>query len=363
VAKEDVPYFRFLAGHAHRLKLDIKYFGKFAKFTSTLENNAPLSDCARLRRCMQGPLNFHLSSTSLTIHGIDNLDASEVLRNSTSGKRIVKVSLRDMLYRLTLESGSPLFLQLSQRPSGKVDAVIPNTPEAETKAEHINHHVAAWCINYWKDTNPGGSSFFKKLVSKAFCQVLLREVSNCNWDSATQTVTSPHAQSEMTAVAEFKNQDWVQDILQASSAPGAIKSYVDPNVAFPFQNDFLVGMIHGTNARPANSTNQQAANAKGNNEGVIKILDNKDEDDVSILTTKTQDELVALLVQARKQICSATIGSWVASGSDLPPRSSPAATHSQTNAGGQMSTSANSASPGTGSNGVGRDARSGPGGK
>jgi hypothetical protein len=363
LAKEDVPYFCYLAGHAHCFKLDIKYFGKFAKFMSTLENNAPLSNCTRLRQCMQGHLNFHLSSTSLTIHGIDNLDASEVLRNLTSGKRIVKVSLWDMLYHLTLESGSPLFLQLSQRLSGKVDAVIPNTPEAETKAERINHHVAAWCINYWKDTNPGGSSFFKKLASKAFCQVLLHEVSDCNWDLATQTVTLPHAQSEMTMMAEFKNQDWIQDIFQASSVPGAIKSYIDPNVAFTFQDNFLVGTLHGANTRPANSTNQQAANAKGDDKGVIKILDNKDEDDVSILTTKTQDELVALLVQARKQICSATIGSQVASGSDIPPRSGPAATHSQTNAGGQKSTSANSASPGTGSNGVGGDARNGPGSK
>jgi hypothetical protein len=113
VAKEDVPYFRFLAGHAHRLKLENKYFGKFAKFTRTLENNAPLSDCTRLRRCMQGHLNFHLSSTSITINGIDNLDASEILRNTSSGKKITKVSLRDMLYHLTLETGSPLFLQLS----------------------------------------------------------------------------------------------------------------------------------------------------------------------------------------------------------------------------------------------------------
>jgi hypothetical protein len=158
--KEDVPYFRFLAGHAHRLKLENKYLGKFAKFMRTLENNAPLSDCTQLRRCMQGHLNFHLSSTSITINGINNLDASEILRNTSSGKKITKVSLRDMLYHLTLESGSPLFLQLSQRPSGKVDAVIPNTPEAEMKAERINHQVTAWCINYWKDTNPGGNLFF-----------------------------------------------------------------------------------------------------------------------------------------------------------------------------------------------------------
>ncbi len=100
----------------------------------------------------------------------------------------------------------------------------------------------------------------------------------------------------MAAVAEFKNQDWVQDILQASFAQGATKSYVDPNVAFPFQEEFSVGSIHGANARLANSTNHQAENAKGNNEEVIKISDDKDDNDVSVLTTKTQDELVALLV-------------------------------------------------------------------
>ncbi len=134
VAKENVPFFCFLAGHAHQLKLENKYFGKFAKFTATLENNAPLSNCMQLRRCMQGHLNFHLSSTSITINGIDHLDALEVLRNAANGRGITKVSLRDLLYHLTLEDGSPLFLQLSQRPSGKVDAVIPNTPEAEIKA-------------------------------------------------------------------------------------------------------------------------------------------------------------------------------------------------------------------------------------
>jgi hypothetical protein len=115
--------------------LENKYFGKFAKFMGTLENNALLSNCTQLHRCMQGHLNFYLSSTSIAINGIDHLDALEVLCNATSGKRIITVSLRDMLYRLTLEGGSPLFFQLSQRPSGKVDAAIPNTPEVETKAE------------------------------------------------------------------------------------------------------------------------------------------------------------------------------------------------------------------------------------
>jgi hypothetical protein len=64
------------------MKLDMKYFGKFAMLTDTLGNNAPISDCTRLWRCIQGHLNFHLSSTSITIHGIDNLDAAETLKKA-----------------------------------------------------------------------------------------------------------------------------------------------------------------------------------------------------------------------------------------------------------------------------------------
>jgi hypothetical protein len=80
------------------MKLDTKYFGKFAKLTDTLGNNAFLSDCTRLQRCIQGHLNFHLSSTSITIHGKDNLDAAVTLRKSANGSMIARFTLQDMLY-------------------------------------------------------------------------------------------------------------------------------------------------------------------------------------------------------------------------------------------------------------------------
>jgi hypothetical protein len=89
VAKEDINYFKYLSAHTHRMKLEAKYFGKFAKFMGTLENNAPLSNCTRLHRCIQGHLNYHLSLTSITLNGINILDASESLRNAANGKSIV----------------------------------------------------------------------------------------------------------------------------------------------------------------------------------------------------------------------------------------------------------------------------------
>jgi hypothetical protein len=48
VTKEEVNYFKYLSANAHRMKLNVKYFGKVANFTGTLGNNALLSDCIHL---------------------------------------------------------------------------------------------------------------------------------------------------------------------------------------------------------------------------------------------------------------------------------------------------------------------------
>ena len=57
---------------------------------------------------------------------------------------------------------------------------------------------------------------------------------------------------------------------------GAMKQHADPNVAFPFDDDFSVGTIHRANAAKQPTPNAGA---------VVEIQD--DEDDMSILTTKT----------------------------------------------------------------------------
>jgi hypothetical protein len=193
VAKSNIPFFKFLSNHAHIMKLDTKYFGKFAKLTDTLGNDAPLSDCTCLQRCIQGHLNFHLSSMPITIHGIDNLDAAETLRNLANGSIITCLSLQDMLYCIQLEIKSPLFLQLSQCTSGEVDTVIPNTPEAELMAKQMNIQIAAWCHFYWKSTNPRGERFYKKLSDQAFNQVMLHQINKWEWDEKTRLITSPNS--------------------------------------------------------------------------------------------------------------------------------------------------------------------------
>ncbi len=119
---------------------------------------------------------------------------------------------------------------------------------------------------------------------------MLHKIGKYEWDRKTMTVTLPTLRSELSEVIEFKNQDWVKNLAQADSSPPK-KHFVDPNAAFPFQDDFSVGTIHGTKTKAP--SREQGADKSD----VIEIVD--DDDEVSVLMSKTQDELLALLLQER----------------------------------------------------------------
>jgi hypothetical protein len=238
--------------------------------------------------------------------------------------------LRDLLYRITLENKAPFFLQLSQRPLGEVDTVIPNTAKAELMVERMNVQIAAWCHFYWKESNPGAKRSYRKLLHRAFNQVLIHEIGQCTWDSSLKAVTSPSAQSEMLAIAEFEQQDWVKLLLQDGNAQQPIKAHANPNVAFPFQDDFSVGTIHGTNKKAGTPSKAAAPSATD----IMETQDN--EDNVSVLSTKTSSETQSDIV----------VGSRVASGSK--PISGPTADSTQ---------------PGATSEGSEDPARNGPAGR
>jgi hypothetical protein len=80
-------------------------------------------------------------------------------------------------------------------------------PEAELMVEQINVQVMPWSHYYWKTTNPGGERFYRKLLDRAFSQVLLHEISECVWSAKEMSATSPNAQLDLSAVMVFENQD------------------------------------------------------------------------------------------------------------------------------------------------------------
>jgi hypothetical protein len=173
-------------------------------------------------------------------------------------------------------------------------------------AEHINVQVAAWCHYYWKDTNKGRERFFKKLAERAFNAHLNHEVSECVWDAAEQVVMSPRSLSEMSAVYKFESLDWVKNILQADH--NSTKKHVDPTAAFNFEENFSVGTIHGKN---------DTIHPRTIGKEVTEVIELTDVNNVSILSSKTQDNLVALVVQERRR-SMLTAGTRVATGPRPP---------------------------------------------
>ena len=164
--------------------------------------------------------------------------------------------------------------------------------------------------------NPGAEKFYRKLSDRAFNQVLCHKISTCTWNSATKVITSPRAQTEMATIAEFEQQDWVQQLTGGGKATnGAAKQHVDPNVAFLFNDDFSVRTIHG-----ANATKQPTPTASE----VVEIQDNKD--GVSVLTTKTGADTQPEVV----------VGSQAASGSNPIIIPTNAATQTETPRGGSL---------------------------
>jgi hypothetical protein len=109
-------------------------------------------------------------------------------------------------------------------------------------------------------------------------------------------------------------------------------------------------------------TGSAAAGPPGNQNATIEILDNYAEDDVSAMTTKMQDELVALLVKARRQIHAST-GSWVASGSGIFSGGSPVATSPPSDVGCQQTALTNGTASGVSGVAVDREVSNWPSGK
>jgi hypothetical protein len=143
----------------------------------------------------------------------------------------------------------------------------------------MNLEIATWCHFYWKETNPGTERFYRNLSDRAFSQVLLQEISKCTWDSSLKAVTLPRIQSEISAIVEFEQQDWMKLLTQDDQSQQVSRKHVDLNVAFNFQEGFLVDTIHRTNARSTNNPT-----AMGTTE-IVEIQD--DEDGTNVLTANT----------------------------------------------------------------------------
>ena len=105
---------------------------------------------------------------------------------------------------------------------------------------------------------------------------------------------------------KFESLDWVKNIAQTNH--NLKKKQVDPNAALNFVEDFSVGTIHGKS---------DGVQAQKISKDALEVIEDNDNDKVSLLLSKTEDGLAAPIVQEQRRSALAA-GNRVASGSTPP---------------------------------------------
>ena len=164
---------------------------------------------------------------------------------------------------------------------GPVQAVIPNTPEAERMILMMNKNVPSYIGNVLKDQGMP----VMELVRKSCCPTQLSEMANCTWDSDSGTLTTQQEKAEEKNHVVLETASWFQDAFAdlglMMSAGNSKKPAPLPETLVNLEEDRSVKTVHHHHEE------QQAATAPGYTpprKGKNKITDlvSSDEDSASL---------------------------------------------------------------------------------
>ncbi len=165
---------------------------------------------------------------------------------------------------------------------GLVQAVIPNTPEAERMILMMNKNVPAYNGNMLKDQGMP-ETFLVELVRKSCCPTQISEMATCTWDSDSESLTTQRETTEENNRIVLETASWFKDAF-ANLGPTANgqpkKTAPPPETLFNLEEDRLVKTVHHRHEeQQAATTAGTTPPQKGNN----KIVDvaSSDEDSAS----------------------------------------------------------------------------------
>jgi len=178
--------------------------GKCTHVTEVMDNNSTPREVNRMVKFAMGHANYQRSMTGETISGIYLLDGAVAL---TLGKG--SVSLRQVLFTyFKMKDKYSVFAELHQTEEmGPVLAKIPAYAEAERLIQMMNKQVAAFLYYFLLDASRP-EVFIKALLKETCNPMLVKEISDCDWVSDTQTLTSPEEKKQDDALDDLEGASW-----------------------------------------------------------------------------------------------------------------------------------------------------------
>ena len=200
-----------------------------------MDNNSTPGEVNRVVKFAMGHANYQGSMTGETISGIDLLDGAVALTVGNGS-----VSLRQVLFTyFKMKDKYSVFAELHQTEEmGPVLAIIPAAcAEAERLIQMMNKQVVVFLYHFLLDASLP-EAFIKALLKETCDPTLVKEISDCDWDSDTQTLTTPDEKKQDDALDNLEGASWYKHsfCLQEMGIKTP-KATADKNPKAPFDLD------------------------------------------------------------------------------------------------------------------------------
>jgi len=223
--------------------------GKRAHISEVMDAESNPGEIKRMVKYAMGHANYQGSMTGESIVGISLLDGgASPSMNSTD-----TVSLRMVLFTyFKMADKFSVFAELHQTEEmGPVLAIIPACEEAERLVQMMNKQVAAFLFYFLRDADLP-EKFLMDLLTETCDLTLVGEISKCDWDKDTQTLTTPQEKKEDKDINDLEAATWYKQAFDLRGLGTAMKSTRNkaPEDLFDLDADQSIKTIHNRHLKP-----------------------------------------------------------------------------------------------------------------
>jgi hypothetical protein len=258
-------------------------WGEHAHISEMVDKDSTPSEIKRLMSVAQNHTNYQCSMILKDIVGITNLDGAADYHQEGMHTTLC-FTLRQILLRyVRLSDGHQFIAEVHQSYDvmSRIQAVIPNTPEAEEMILMTNKKIPAYMGNVLRDQGMP-NLFLIELFKCSCCPTMILEMGRYTWDSDTGVLTTHRESVDNQVQADLESAAWYEDAskeLGLATKEGSKTPAPPPETLFNLDKDRSIKTIHNCNEKQLPSAGSPAPPKKSNPE-VIRLTDS-DEDPAS----------------------------------------------------------------------------------
>ncbi len=264
-----------------------EFWGRHAHISEVVDKGSSPSEIKRLIKVAQRHTSYQCTMMLEDITGIVYLNGMAAIKDNNTGNVIRVVSLRTLLLRyLCLSNGHQLIVEIHQANGvmGPVQAVVPNSPEAEQMIMMMNKNFPAYVGNILRDQG-FDETFLWNMFKATCCQTKLAECKSCNWDAEMGMLTTQKEKEQNKTDLDLENAPWFKNAfegLDLESGPAGNKQQAPPPKAlFNLDGKRLVKTIHERHIAKATTGSPPPQQKGEKNEAAIEVDSSDDEDSAS----------------------------------------------------------------------------------